>query len=62
MEIPNRLLVALLIFGVVVAAVLWGCGVVPWWAAPIVVLVAPIAACAVLALLFYAAWTASGSH
>lgn len=62
MEIPNRVPIALLLFSIAVAALLWGFGIVPWWAIPIVLLLAPVAACAVLALLFYAAWIASGSH
>lgn len=62
MEIPNRALIMLEILGIVVAAILWACGVVPWWATPIIALIAPIAAVLVLILLFYVAWAASGSH
>ncbi|GAA0448666.1 MULTISPECIES: hypothetical protein [Sphingomonas] len=62
MEIPNRLLIVLLVFGIVIAALLWGFGIVPWWAVPIIVVAAPGAAISILVLLFYAAWVASGSH
>jgi hypothetical protein len=62
MEIPNGFLIGLLIFGILVAALLWGFSVVPWWAALLCLVVAPIAACVVLILLFYALWIASGSH
>jgi len=60
--IPNSLLFGLLIFGLLVAALLWGFGVVPWWGALIAVVAAPIVACIVLVILFHALWIASGSH
>lgn len=62
MMIPKSFLIGLLIFGILVAALLWGCGVVPWWGALIVIVAAPIGAFGALALLFYALWIASGSH
>ena len=62
MMIPNSLLIGLLIFGVLVAALLWGFGVVPWWGALIAIVAAPVAACIVLVILFHALWIASGSH
>lgn len=60
--IQNGLIIGLLVFGLFVAALLWGFGVVPWWGALIAIVVAPIAGCAFLVLLFYALWIASGSH
>lgn len=62
MEIPNSLLIGLLIFGFLVAALLYALGFVPWWGAVIVVFAAPVAAFAAIVFLFYALWIASGSH
>jgi len=62
MMIPNRVLICLALFGVIVAGLLWVFGIVPWWAVPLIVVAAPILGCAVLTLLFYAVWIASGSH
>jgi hypothetical protein len=61
-EIPNRLLIGLLIFGILVPLIFWGLGLVPWWAALLIVVAAPIGVFAVIILLFYALWIASGSH
>ncbi|USU08908.1 hypothetical protein NF700_00865 [Sphingomonadaceae bacterium OTU29MARTA1] len=62
MEIPNGFLIGLLLFGILVAALLWGFGMVPWWGALLCLIVVPIVVCAALILLFYALWMASGSH
>jgi hypothetical protein len=62
MMIPNRLLICLAVFGMIAAALLWGFGIVPWWALPFVIIAAPILGCVILTLLFYALWIASGSH
>jgi hypothetical protein len=62
MMIPNGFLIGLLIFGIIVAALLWACSVVPWWGALILIVAAPIGTFAALMLLFYALWIASGSH
>nr|WP_314469818.1 hypothetical protein [uncultured Sphingomonas sp.] len=62
MMIPNSLIIGLLVFGIFVAALLWSFGLVPWWGALIAIVAAPLAGCAVILILFYALWIASGSH
>ena len=62
MMIPTSLLVGCAVVGLVIALLLWWCGVVAWWAIPLVALLAPAAIFLAIVGIFYGLWIASGSH
>ena len=62
MHIPKRFWVLVSLFAAAVALVLWFVGIIPLWAVIPVTIVAPFAVAAILIVVFYALWMASGAH
>lgn len=62
MHIPKRFSVLVGLLAAAVALVLWFVGIIPLWAVIPVIIVAPFAVAAILIVIFYALWMASGAH